>query len=603
MIRRWGKLCRRFKRNVSRSFSLRSAETPPTSEGTTTGSSALLRTQIAVVGSGPSGCYVAQQLTKKREDVHVDIYERLPVPFGLCRYGVAPDHPDVKSVEQQFMEMFRSGRVTWIGNVDVGKHLPIEVLLKSYAAVVLATGADNGRKLNIPGEDLAGVVRACDFVRYYNTYPLPYGSPRFCPFPLHMARDAVIIGNGNVALDCARVLASPYKYFCPTDMNCAAIKELMQNRIQRIQVVGRRGPEHSAFTIAEFRELTKYQPDAVKVVVDSFNLEEALRVPSDNSRARRRLLELMARYVSDPEAGGSSGLEKPASVRGPRGPCKIQLRYNMRPVRFLPSREKRGHVGAVVFERTNFASGDDGRSDATSAAPPVSGSAISNNTDMGMLRGNETTKTVTIPCDVVIISVGYHGENIPGVEFDHTRGIISHVDGRVKDQSRLYCVGWVKNGPKGKIAHALIDAQQTAANIINDLNNNLLPSGSSDGCFSGKFGMIDFFVEKRFEPVSVSGLERIMLVEKERGVDLGKRLEKIDSVRSMLDVALGGTVGKKACNAIRGIMNERPDALLYLNELLDDTTDLAPLAKRLARDLPPVMASQHPPGRLHPSQL
>ncbi|RHW68973.1 NADPH:adrenodoxin oxidoreductase [Trypanosoma brucei equiperdum] len=564
--------------------------------------SAPMKTQIAVVGSGPSGCYVAQQLIKKRDDIHVDVFERLPVPFGLCRYGVAPDHPEVKNVEQQFLSMFKSGRVTWIGNVDVGRQLPIDTLLNNYAAVVLATGVDSGKKLNIPGEDLGGVVRAADFVRYYNTYPFPHGSPRFCPFQLGMAHEAVVIGNGNVALDCTRVLAASYKYFCPTDMNCAAIKEFMKNHIHRIHVVGRRGPEHSAFTIAEFRELTKYQQDTVRVTVDPFNPEEARRASTENPRARQRLFELMGRHIVKSDDPESQEVRGPTIPKGTRGPCHIRFRYNMRPLRFLPHRKRKGQVGAVVFECTAAET-----SSSTDCAAATETQAYDVNCGEGGNKGGGTgvkaPKVITVPCDLVITSLGYYGDSIPGVEFDHARGVISHVGGRVKGQPRLYCTGWAKNGPKGIIAHALMDAQVTAATVLEDLDNSALPTGGSDGAFCGKYGLVDYFVEKRMEPVSVAGLERIMHVELERGVDMGKRLEKIDDVRAMLDVALGGAIGKKANNAIRGIMNERPDALLYLNELLDDTTDLAPLARQLARDLPPVMAEQHPPGRLHPSQL
>ncbi|KAF5217622.1 adrenodoxin reductase ferredoxin NADP+ [Trypanosoma cruzi] len=568
------------------------------------------RVQIAVVGSGPSGCYVARLLTKRRDDIHVDVFERMPVPFGLCRYGVAPDHPEVKNVERQFLEMFKSGRVTWIGNVTIGKDIPVETLLEHYTAVVVATGADANRKLHIPGEELGGVISAGDFVRYYNTYPFPYGSPRFCPFDLETAREAVIIGNGNVAMDCARVMAASYKYFCETDMNCVAIREFMKNRIRRINVVARRGHVHSAFTIAEFRELTRFHSDTVRVVVDPFDLQEALRVPSANPRARKRLLELVSRFVytsGDGNAAGGNLPDAPPALqqqqqqpKHARGPCVVHMRYHLKPLRFLPHPERRNYVGAVEFERTDVDAGENAKN----------------------------TTTVRLPCDVAITSVGYFSVDIPGVAFDHARGVIPHQHGRVTGQPRLYCAGWVKNGPKGVILQSLMDAQETVASIFEDLDNKVLPtddgistsvpsspsseqhadssshvSGAENRGFFGKYGLIDYFVEKRLEPVSVAGLERILHVEEERGIDLGKRLEKIDNVRGMLDVALGGAVGKKANNAIRGITNERPDALLYLNELLDDTTDMAPLARQLAKEVPPLMAAQHPPGELHPSQL
>ncbi|RNE98648.1 ferredoxin-NADP+ reductase [Trypanosoma rangeli] len=551
-------------------------------------SSLARRIQIAVVGSGPSGCYVARLLTKQRDDIHVDVFERLPVPFGLCRYGVAPDHPEVKNVEHQFLDMFKSGRVTWIGNVAIGKDISIETLLHHYTAVVVATGADASRKLHIPGEELGGVVSAGDFVRYYNTYPFPHGSPRFCPFDLATAREAVIVGNGNVALDCARVLAASYKYFCETDMNCVAIRELMKNQIRRISLVARRGHAQSAFTIAEFRELTRFHADTVRVVVDPFDLQEALRMPAENPRARKRLLELVSRFTDTSGGGDEAVGDVPDAPPAPplpkhaRGPCVVHLRYHLTPLQFLPHPDRSNHVGAVVFERTDVAAG----------------------------QSRKPSTTLTLPCDVAITSVGYRSYGVPGVAFDDALGVIPHQRGRVTGQPRLYCAGWVKRGAKGVIVQALMDAQETVASICEDLDNNVLPTGAAislskaaDRGFCGKYGLIEYFVEKRLEPVSVAGLQRIFHVEKERGIDLGKRLEKIDNVRGMLDVALGGDVGKKTNNAIRGITNERPDTLLYLNELLDETTDLAPLARQLAKEVPPLMVAQHPPGGLHPSQL
>ena len=193
------------------------------------------KVQIAIVGSGPSGCYVADFLTRNNPHVHVDMFEKLPVPFGLSRYGVAPDHPEVKNVEQKFKEMFESKRVSWLGNVEVGKELPLDVLRSSYTAVVLATGAYGERRLDVPGEELGNVFNARQFVNYYNTYPYPHGSPQHCPFEFQgkePVRDVVIIGNGNVSLDLARVLGTSYKRWCPTDMNGLAIQELMLNRIE-----------------------------------------------------------------------------------------------------------------------------------------------------------------------------------------------------------------------------------------------------------------------------------------------------------------------------------------------------------------------------------
>lgn len=599
--------------------------------------------QIAVVGSGPSGCFVASYLTKKNAKVHVDILERLPVPFGLCRYGVAPDHPDVKNVEKSFLELFKSGRVTWIGNVTVGKDIPVSVLLDHYAAVVFATGADGSKKLGIPGEDLGGVHSAREFVSYYNTYPFPYGSPRFCPFDLERARRVAVVGNGNVAMDVVRVLGASYKYFCPTDMNCVAVKELMKNQISDISIVARRGVEHSAFAIAEFRELTTYQPETVTVKTDAFDLQKALQAVGNTGRTERahtRLMELIHKFSITPEEmaaehramastaegapldtsvaaaaeKGDGGAVPSKQAAGVRPPCTLRFRYDWTPVRFLPHAKRKNYVGGVLLKRSTGGAGAE-------------------------------EQYAVLPCDVVFTSIGYRSDGMPGVPFDHKRGVIPSERGRVVGMPRTYCSGWVRNGAKGVILHSTLDAQETVASILEDIEARAIPTEPSvaaapaadaaaaaggaqageasepevrpflrgDGAaaaaavgetaMDGKFGLLDYFVSKKMQPVSVAGVERIFYVEKERGVDLGKRWEKVDSVRDMLDIALGGEVGKKTNERVRGIAPARPDAMLYLKELLDDETDLAPLAHELAKDLPRRLAEEHPPGRIAPSQL
>ncbi|KAK7200176.1 NADPH:adrenodoxin oxidoreductase, mitochondrial [Novymonas esmeraldas] len=591
------------------------------------------RVQVAVVGSGPSGCFVASNLVKKHPELHVDVFERLPVPFGLCRYGVAPDHPDVKNVEKQFMELFKSGRVTWVGNVSVGKDVPLHALLAHYAAVVFATGADGSKKLRIPGEDLGGVIPARSFVEYYNTLPFPYGSPRFCPFDLERTRRVVVIGNGNVAMDAVRVLGGSYHYFAPTDMNCVCVKELMKSRVEHISVVARRGVEHSAFATAEFRELTKYQEGGVKVEVDHFDHDAAVAaIPAGRiARTHKRMMDLVHQYAlsADETAAEAAQLATDAQgtplapvadaavtppddggrrpQRGSRGPCQLRFRYGLTPVAILPSQRRKNHVGGVLFQRTRT----------TPAAGAVD------------------DEYCVVPCDLVMTSIGYRSDAVADVPFDHRAGVIENDRGRVRGMPRVYCAGWVKNGAKGVILHSVVDAQETAAVILADMEAGVVPttptaaadaedegwsagqtaaaaaatttarSGDASGTTTmlGKYGLVDYFVAKTVQPVSMAGLQRILHVEHERGVDLGKAAEKISAVRDMLDVALGGEVGKTASERVRHVTPARSDAMLYLKELLDDDTDLAPLARQVARDVPHKLAQQHPHGPIAPHQL
>jgi adrenodoxin-NADP+ reductase len=633
--------------------------------------------QIAVVGSGPSGCFVASQLVKKHPDLHVDVFERLPVPFGLCRYGVAPDHPDVKNVEQQFMEVFKGGRVTWVGNVAVGKEIPVQVLLMHYAAVVFATGAEGSKRLRVPGNDLGGVISARSFVEYYNTYPFPFGSPRFCPFDVERTRRAVVIGNGNVAMDVVRVLAASYKYFCPTDMSGVCIREMMKNRLEHISITGRRGVTHSAFATAEFRELTKYQEGHVKVEVDPFDLEEAVAaVPAGRTaRAHKRMMELVHQFTVPAAAmeeerqrlaTDATGAPLPSAADAllntppsppqaehrrsdTRGPCTCRFRYNLTPVAILPSRHRKNYVGGVLFKRAPVVH---------SSASDTSTTTCNSSSD-GAEAGVGAAEFCVIPCDLVLTSIGYRADSIADLPFDHRTGVIDNERGRVKGMPRVYCSGWAKNGAKGVILHSVVDAQETVASILADIAAGVIPttatvteeeeevvqqqqqrqqspqpiddphqplvveslavstpakaavttpatdptSLASRTTMAGKYGLVDYFIEKKLQPVSLAGLQRILHVEHERGVDLGKRAEKIDTVRDMLDVALGGDVGRKANERVRRITPARSDAMLHLKELLDDDTDLAPLAHELAKDIPHRLAQQHPLGRISPGQL
>lgn len=541
--------------------------------------------QIAVVGSGPSGCYVADYLTKKNSNIHVDVYEKLPVPFGLLRYGVAPDHPEVKNLEQKFNDMFSSRRCTWIGNIAVGKDISLERVLQAYTAVVISTGANADKLLDIPGEDLANIFSARRFVNYYNTLPTPHGSPLRCPFDLSSTRDVVVIGNGNVAVDVTRVLASSYKYWCPTDMNCFAIKELMaHNRIRKISVVGRRGVEHSAFTIAEFRELAKFDSgNKLSVRVDPFDLEKALALPHCQTRAKKRLLELVHKHaITDdmPPLLYPEGKKKSVD----RGECAVAFRYNLKPVEFLPHPVRKNTLGAVKFEKVP--------SDTAALETPERNSS----SEMS------TASHVIIPCQVALKSVGYASEAdaVCGVPFNETTKTVDHVDGRVVNLPRVYASGWCKRGATGVILHTMSDAHATAESILHDLENKVLKQKPHE---LGKYELIDYFAEKKLFPVSHSAFQRIQKVETERGVDLGKRLEKMNHTKEMLDVAIGGNVGKKAMNRFRGTANARPEAMQLLSEFVDEDTNLEDFAASFHRSMPKHYAQLSEGGAMGKDEL
>ncbi|CCW71815.1 unnamed protein product [Phytomonas sp. Hart1] len=387
-------------------------------------------------------------------------------------------------------------------------------------------------------------------------------------------------------------------------MNATALQAFAAKRIRAIAIVGRRGVAHSAFTIAEFRELARFQPERVKVSVEAFDLAAALQAPGiANPRAHKRLMELVHSFSispaqhdaerraieTDPEgrpfptaASPETSLTLPATAAAES--CAVRFHYHLKPVRILATPD--GHVRGVLFERTE----PDDRADSPAKS-----------------------RYCVLPCDLVVGSVGYLADPLPGMPLDAKSGAIAHQNGRVVGHPRVYVSGWAKNGAKGVILHAIPDAAEVAAAIHHDLAAKRLPTEAShdDNADSnnpntttmlGKYGLIDDFVERGLEPVSIAGVERILHVEQERGVDLGKAAEKIDTVRDMLDLALGGEVGRRTNDRVRGIAPARPEPLMYLRELLDNKTDLAPLAKTLAKEVPGRMAERPHPGHPSPAQ-
>uniref|UniRef100_A0A2K5DQD6 NADPH:adrenodoxin oxidoreductase, mitochondrial n=1 Tax=Aotus nancymaae TaxID=37293 RepID=A0A2K5DQD6_AOTNA len=370
--------------------------------------------QICVVGSGPAGFYTAQHLLKQHPQAHVDIYEKQPVPFGLVRFGVAPDHPEVKNVINTFTQTAHSGRCAFWGNVEVGRDVTVPELREAYHAVVLSYGAEDHRALEIPGEELPGVCSARAFVGWYN------GLPENQELKPDLSCDtAVILGQGNVALDVARILLTPPEHLEKTDITKAALGVLRQSRVKTVWLVGRRGPLQVAFTI---------------------------KVP----RPRKRLTELLLR----------TAVEKPGPEEAARRASASRawgLRFFRSPQQVLPSPDGRGAAG-VRLAVTRL----EGVGETTRAVP--------------------TGAMEDLPCGLVLSSVGYKSRPIdPSVPFDSKLGVIPNVEGRVTDVPGLYCSGWVKRGPTGVIATTMTDSFLTGQTLLQDLKAGLLPSGPRPG--------------------------------------------------------------------------------------------------------------------------
>ena len=370
---------------------------------------------IAVIGSGPAGYYTAEACQKQfGDEVRIDIIDRLPVPFGLIRTGVAPDHQSIKAVSRRYEQVALSDNVRFVGNVSVGEDVSIEELAALYDAVVLATGAPADRPLGISGEDLPGVVGSAAFVGWYN------GHPDFADLdPPLSSGEFAVIGNGNVALDVARILAKTIAEFESSDIVAHALEALRLAPTRHITIVGRRGPHQIGMTPKELGELGHLE--RARPTVDAADLppEEADAALDPGQRKSVGHLRSFATL-------GGNGGDKPVTV---------SFDFFAKPVAV----EGDGKVERLIVERTRL---DD------------SGAAVG------------TGETYAIPCGMVIAAIGYKTAPIPGVPFDDKLGRFANEEGRVAPG--LYAVGWARRGPTGTIGTNRPDGFMIAETIAAD---------------------------------------------------------------------------------------------------------------------------------------
>jgi ferredoxin/flavodoxin---NADP+ reductase len=389
--------------------------------------------RIAVIGSGPAGFYAAGHLLAEPSDrFEVDIFERLPTPWGLVRSGVAPDHPKIKSVSRIYHRTASHPRFRFFGAVTFGEHVSRDELLAHYHAIVYATGSPSDRPLGIPGEDLPGSHAATEFVGWYNGHP----DHTYLEPDLLSCTRAVVIGNGNVALDVARMLVLASSELAHTDTADHALEILARSAITEVVVAGRRGPAQAAFTNPELRELADLA-DA-DIVVDPDELENALSVSApaaDLTPTAERNVELLRTYAATLPSGRRR---------------RIVLRFLLSPTSLTAG--PTGHLAAVEFARNRLVP-----------------------TPTGSLRAESTDAREAISCGLVFRAIGYRGIPLPGVPFDERTATIPHACGRVLDPSTgaplpgEYVVGWIKRGPSGVIGTNKKDAQETVDAIFADL--------------------------------------------------------------------------------------------------------------------------------------
>uniref|UniRef100_A0A8C9G4C9 NADPH:adrenodoxin oxidoreductase, mitochondrial n=1 Tax=Pavo cristatus TaxID=9049 RepID=A0A8C9G4C9_PAVCR len=449
--------------------------------------------RICVVGSGPAGFYTAQHILKHHDLAEVDIYEKLPVPFGLVRFGVAPDHPEVKNVINTFTHTARSDRCAYYGNVTVGRDVTVGELQQAYHAVVLSYGAEDNRVLGIPGENLSGVYSARAFVGWYNGLPENRDLK-----PDLSCETALILGHGNVALDIARILLSPLDFLRKTDITDCSLAALACSKVKRVWLAGRRGPLQVAFTIKELREMINL-PGTQPVLnpADFTGLENAVK---EAPRPRKRLTELMIK----------TALEKPrekAVMAQAAVPRQWGLKFQRSPQEVLPTPDGM-RVRGVRMALTRL----EGSGDSAKAVP--------------------TGDMEELECGLVLSSIGYRSLPLdPAVPFDTQRGIIPNNLGRVVGVPGLYCSGWVKRGPVGVIITTMNDSFDTAQSVLEDLQGGVLDvSVSREG-----FGAVGSILRSRgIRPVSFSEWEKIDAAEVARGKAAGKPREKMVDPQEML---------------------------------------------------------------------
>ncbi|KAI9230598.1 MAG: hypothetical protein DHS80DRAFT_26560 [Piptocephalis tieghemiana] len=452
--------------------------------------------QVAVVGAGPAGFYCAARLLRHHPSVQIAIFDALPAAYGLSRYGVAPDHPEVKNCERKFEEVSRDPRVRLFLNTPLGLgpgKVDLEALKCHFDSTILAYGASRDRTLGIPGEDLGNVLGARAFVGWYNGAP----AHRDLPVDLTSTDTAVVIGQGNVALDVARVLLSPIDALRHTDITEMALEALSKSRIRHVHVVGRRDPQHVAFTTKELRELIGLKD--VDFYLDPHGIvQEALEDPQvQGKRALKRLLGLLNK---------ASPSSTPANLTGK----SWTLRFLASPQAFIgadaPSRSDM--VSEVKFG-VNRMEGD---------------------------RAVATGESMSLATGLVVRSIGYKSVAIPGVPFDEGRSIVPNSEGRIVPG--LYVAGWLKRGPTGTIATTLMDANETADAVLEDLAQASAVTGSSPPLAPKRNGNIEEVLRNnKVDWVGKEGWERIEVEERRVGESKSKEREKITDPSMMVRIS------------------------------------------------------------------
>lgn len=383
--------------------------------------------RVAIIGAGPSGFYAADALLKGLENVTVDLFDRLPTPFGLVRYGVAPDHQKIKSVTRLYERTAKDERFRFLGNVEFGKDLSHEDAKRFYDAIIYTVGASSDRSLGIPGEDLTGSTSATEFVAWYNGHP-DYTNA----FDEVSAKQVAVIGVGNVAVDVTRILAKSVDELGETDIADHALEVLNDSRVKDIYMLGRRGPAQGKFTTKELRELGELLNADIVVDKADMNVDKASMEAIEGDIIATKNVEVLQAFAEQKSSGK---------------PRRVHIKFLVSPVEIIGDSK----VEAIKLEKNRLEP-----------------------TESGYINAVGTGEYETLPVQMVLRSVGYRGVALPGVPFDERRGIIPNKEGAVLSEPGgepipgEYVAGWIKRGPSGVIGTNKADAMATVKKLVSD---------------------------------------------------------------------------------------------------------------------------------------
>jgi ferredoxin/flavodoxin---NADP+ reductase len=453
--------------------------------------------RVAIVGSGPAGFYAAGHLLKPKSHpdlcVQVDMFDRLPTPWGLVRAGVAPDHPNIKAVSRVYEKTADHPEFRFYGNVELGRDLSHDDLTARYHAVIYAVGAQTDRRMGIPGEDLPGSWAATEFVAWYN------GHPDFKDLEFDLSAErAIVVGNGNVATDVARMLALTRDELAQTDVADHALEVLAQSNVREIVVLGRRGPAQAAFTNPELLELGEMTDADVFVDPGDVELDPLSKafIESEAAHAtKKKNVDILTGYAA----------REPLGKRR-----RLVLRFLVSPVEILGT----DRVEGVRIVHNELTEGED-----------------------GSLRPRPTDVTEVLECGLVFRSIGYQGTRIDGVPFDEKSCTIPHEHGRIAGRIGEYAVGWIKRGATGIIGTNKRDAQETVDAVLEDLDADRLATPADPD----RDSMEALLAERQPDAVSYAGWQAVDRAEREAGEPHGRPRVKLCSFEELLEAAKDAT--------------------------------------------------------------